>query len=69
MYTNGYTGQRFISLITVTNAPKGYQVYTEAEFAAASEHITLSTGADADGNPEGSYMNHTECFGGTFTGV
>lgn len=41
MYTNGYTQKPFQSLVEVTNAPRGYRVYTEAEFIAASENITL----------------------------
>lgn len=40
MYTNGYT-KTPTSLVVVTNAPIGYQVYTTTEFECESEHIEL----------------------------
>lgn len=57
--------------ISISNPsyPDGCELLTADEFAEQSEHIALSTGLDAEGQPEGCYVNHTEGFGGRFTGV
>ncbi len=38
------------------------------KFEEESEHISLDSGIDCDGNMEGGYVNHTKGFGGRFTG-
>jgi hypothetical protein len=40
-----------------------------AQFTDSAEHITLDSGLDGHGNVIGGYVNHTEGFGGTFTGI
>ncbi len=57
----------------------GYLIFTRpgqsafiihySTFEAESEHISLDSGIDCYGNVEGGYVNHTEGFGGAFTGI
>ncbi len=41
-------------------------IFDARQFDRDSEHITLDTAKDGS---EVGYVNHTECFGGTFTGI
>lgn len=44
MYTNGFTGQKYLSLVVVKDcAGRTADVLTTHEFADYSEHVTLTT--------------------------
>lgn len=65
MYTNGFTGQKFLSIIAV-QAVDGRTVaaLTTHEFAEASEHITL------EGDRfEHAYAGRHDIFDDVFTGI
>lgn len=69
MYKCPLTGSHSVGIIHFLGE-EGASSYSPEYFETESEHITLSTGVAADGvSAEGSYVNHTECFGGTFTGI
>lgn len=64
MYTNGFTKAPYQSLVVVTNAQLGYQVYTTREFAEQSEHIVLATARTGE-----SWFREADSAAQPFTGI